>query len=333
MKRTIHWLPCFIFGLFSISIIDPRISFAIDEFKDLKMISSLPLGEAAIAAAHRTSAADACETVEPDESLEISSFTPFLTRRDKFLSKKTLPIPSARHSVLSIGLEMDRADERKLPMLSGNQIIQYIDDHFVIVQARVRRDLLDRKLYYHHRPLAVTAQFRGVRVSQKFEPVIVNSVKDFHSLGLFRSSESPIIKPEQLRTIVLVFKNSVQISQYRTDDKYELAFVHGRESKDPDRLDSHLFITDKDRSELLYLQPFTHPSSVNSCNIRGNVEITGYDRSGIFPTESVTKSYQINSIKRLTIDQLEKYATMHEMPDGWDHHVNEILDAIVDGKL
>ncbi len=72
----------------------------------------------------------------------------------------------------------------------------------------MRKDLLDRKLYFHHRPIAATAQYRGSRVSHAFEPIVSQSIRDFHGIGLF-VEETRILKAEKLRTLVLIFKNNV----------------------------------------------------------------------------------------------------------------------------
>ncbi len=49
----------------------------------------------------------------------------------------------------------------------------------------MRRDLVTGKLYFHHLPLAATANFRGSKVTQKFDQLVNDAVKDFRSVGLF----------------------------------------------------------------------------------------------------------------------------------------------------
>ncbi len=306
---------------------------AIDEFKEVKTIDTLPIGTLEIEAAHRRSIGESCDIIMGGEALEMASFAPYLSARDRRTATKGYAIASSRRSILSVGLEIERGDQNSLPSLSGRQILQYLDDNYVIIQARVRRDLLDRKLYFHHRPFALTAPYQGAKVSKDFEKVVANAVREFHSLGVFRNSPSPIIKPDELRTLVLLFKNSIQVSKYRTDDHFEFAFVRGREVEGEQELENHLFATDKERQELVYMNAYSTPRSVRECTVLGSVIITDYDSSGIFPEKSVTKAYRLATRKRFLISEVEHYANENKLIGGWHRNVDVILDAIIDEKI
>jgi hypothetical protein len=304
-----------------------------EEYRDLKYIDSLPMTDIDVASAHRISYRDKCEIINSNETIEQLSFSTALTANDRRAVIKGKSIPAARHSVLSVGLEMAAGEKAKLPAISGGRILDYINTHALLVQARVRRDLLDGKLYYHYRPIAVTVQFRGAKMTQVFQPVIANAVNDFRSLGLFRKSNDPKVQPEELRTVVLVFHNTIQADQFTTKDQYEFGFFRGREGTSQMRLDNHIFATDKDRTELVYLNPYKYPTSLRECSIRGAIAITSYDTSGLIPRDSVTKGYRLNARKRFAIAKLDEYATSQELEGGFAKNVDTLLDAIIDGKL
>src|SRR5690606_30138518 len=107
------------------------------------------------------------------EPIELSSPARYLTERDR--KQKNPPLPASRTGFLSIGLELPDSDKASLPTLSRSQIIDYLDSHYMLLEARVRRDLLDRKPYYHHRPIAVTARYTGPKVTQAFEPLVAQT--------------------------------------------------------------------------------------------------------------------------------------------------------------
>lgn len=107
-----------------------------------------------------------------------------------------------------MGLEFESSDRAALPKVSGAIIEDYLNKHCVLVQGRVRRDLLDRRLYFHHRPLVVTAKYRGSRLTEPFEPLVADKIREFHGIGRF-VPETRILRAEQLRTLVLIFKNEI----------------------------------------------------------------------------------------------------------------------------
>lgn len=310
------------------SLLITQAASAIDEFADLKRISRLPLTEREVESAFRTSRGDACELIPKGEPLEIRSYTSRLTNRDR-RSKQRL-IPSSRRELLSVGLEFSRADAADLPSLSRSQIMGYVEDHYLGIQVRVRRDLLDRKLYYHHRPIALTAKYRGAKLTQGFEPIVSGTVKDFHGLGLFVPAETRILKPEHLRTLVLVFRTPI-LRAGRETDSYELAIVRGKERREG--LENHIFVTTKDRQELHYLREGGRPATRSRCTILGQIAVTKFDSSGLYPRTSATRSYRLATRSKFEIEDLEKFCSENELKGGFTENVSSVLDAIIDGKL
>ena len=304
----------------------------IDEFAGIKVIGSLPRTSVELERAHRSSAADACERIAEKQSLELSSFSTILTERDRREAARIRPMPTARHSVMSVGLSMEAADRSDLPTVSRVTILDYLDSNYVAIQVRVRRDLLDRKLYFHHRPLAVTAQFRGSKMSQKFEPVVANAINDFHSIGLF-TKQAERLEPENLRTLVLLFKNSIIKSGSRTRDQFEFAFVRGTESKSETRLDSHVFVTSRDRSQITYLNPYVPPTNPNSCSIRGSIVITDFDSTGIYPKESATRSFRLDARRTFPMASIDAYCKEQSLVGGIYDNLDDVLDALIAQKI
>ncbi len=305
---------------------------AFDEFGDIKTIKSLPLTSLDIERAFERSVADACEQIPNGEPLEVKKFMTFLTQRDRNHAKSS-PKPSARHNLFTVGLEFTRDDRAALPTLSGSTIASYVEENFVSVQARIRKDFLDKKLYLHHRPLAVTAKFANAATSQSFEPIVAANVKDFHGIGLF-VKDTRVLRAEKLRTMVMIFKNKMlRPGSNRTTEQYEFAFVRGREGKTNDRLDLHTFVTSNNRDRLHYLQPFNVPTSTGQVAILGRIAITKFDGSGIYPAASATRSFKMDSRTQILMSNIEDYCRKNQIPGGLAENLDVVLDAIIDGKL
>jgi hypothetical protein len=304
-------------------------TFAIDEFKDVKTIQLLPMSDAEVEFAHSRTRGETCELIGEGELMETRVFAMNLTDRDR--RENARRPPSARHPLFTVGLSIDSIDQEDLPKLSRSKILDYMEQHYVVVQARVRQDLLDRKLYFHHRPIAVTTQFAAPRLTVAFEPVIANSIQEFHSLGLF-TAETKRLKPENLRTLVLLFKNNLLVGG-RVRAQYEYAFIHGVPDKTGKSLTHHIFVTSKNRNQLNYLTDYRPPRRQRECSIHGSVLITDYDPTGIFPKTSAVKSYQLNTARSYSIDQVNQFCASQNLVDGMRRHLDTVLSAAVEQKI
>ncbi len=305
---------------------------AIDEFGDLKTLSVLPQTQREVETAFSRSSSDACEQIAQGEPLEISSFVPYLTARDRLPSGQR-PLASARHSLFSVGLEFEASDRAALPNVSGGIIADYLNKNCVLVQGRVRRDLLDRKLYFHHRPLVVTAQYRGSRLSEPFEPLVADKIREFHGIGLF-VPETRILTAEKLRTLVLIFKNDIlRPGSSRSREQYEFAFILGREGEAADLLDHHVFVTTDDRQTLNYLAPYNQPLRPSQSSILGRIAVTDYDSTGIYPTASATRSFKLDTRTKYSLDELETYCLDKKLAGGFHQNLTQVLNAIIDDQL
>ena len=308
---------------------------AIDEFEDVKRIGRLPVSEMGIRNAFENAQGDVCEVVGEGEPLELSAPIRYLTNRDR--KQKKPPLPASRTGFLSIGLELLDSDRADLPVLSRSRVVEYLDSHYVLLETRVRRDLLDRKPYYHHRPIALTARYTGPRISVALEPMVVQTTRNIRSLGVFVDSDAAIRKAEQLRTLVLIYLNEIERSSVdsntpRRSEQYEWVFVRGVESASNQSLVPHVFVTEENRTKLVYLHQFQLPARVERADVIGRIAITGFDRSGIYPESYVTRSYQLQ--RRLSFDWEElNIECMRIHGGGLESHLNQMLDAIISGQI
>lgn len=307
---------------------------AFDEFGDIKTISRLPESQGEVERLFARTGSDACELLPKGEPVEVNGFLSTLTSRDR-LSTKERSLPSGRRSLFSVGLQFESADRAALPALSGAQIASYIDEKFVAIQCRVRKDYLDRKLYYHHRPLALTTHYTGSKITDAFEPVVSHSVKDFHGIGLYVKDGGGVLKAEKLRTMVMIFKNRMlRGGSTKPIEQFEFAFVRGRDGKTPDSLQQHVFVTSNSRTQLNYLRPYAFPRSQNSVGILGRIAITKFDDStGLYPVICATRSFRLNAGKSLPIATVNAFCSEQKLTGGLANNLDTVLDAIIDGKL
>ncbi|MCC6509969.1 MAG: hypothetical protein IT423_12755 [Pirellulaceae bacterium] len=300
---------------------------AADEFSDLKVIDALPRTTAEMERLHRDSSGNRCEQIAEGQSLEMSSFSNIRTSES---AREKNSRPASRQSIISVGLVMDSADRANLPLASRSRILDYMDENYVSIQVRVRRDLLDSKLYFHHKPLAATVRFRGSKVTQSFEPLVRTAVYEFRSVGLFTTNRGER-RPEDLRTLVLMFKNTAIQTGARTVNQYEYAFIRGREGKDEDRLETHVFVTADQRSQLVYLNPYERPSRPDACSIRGSIAITDFDSTtGAIPRESATRSYRLDARRIFPMENIDVYCQNNKLEGGIYQHLDEVLDVLID---
>lgn len=304
---------------------------AVDEFSDIKLIRQLPTRASEIASVFDQSRGNICEAIGEGEPVELTSFARTLTNRDR--SQKSPTIPASRTGFMSIGLDLTKSNEASLPVLSRSSIVDYLDSNFLLLQVRTRRDLLDRKLYYHHRPIAVTAQYSGPKVTHAFQPLVFQTTKNIRSLGVFVDSDvDKPRKPEQLRTIVLIYRNEMVRPGSKTpDEQFEWVFVRGVPTDDGS-LEPHVFVTEENRTKLVYLRRFELPSRVNQCDCIGTIAITEFDRSGLYPESYQTSSYRLKQKEQYSWSQLEDYCSQ-TFDGSVAFNLNQLLDALIQGKI
>ena len=300
-----------------------------NEFRDVKQLAVLPLSEADVRRAYAVASADSCEQVAEDQPRELTSFALSITPGDSQARVKP-STASTRRGFLSVGIDVD---EKNLPTLSKSKIVEYVDRNYLVLQTRIRRDLLDRQLYYHHRPIAITCQFTGAGLTQRFEPVVAQTTSGIRSLGVLVDPDIRPLKAEHLRTIVLGFRFERVDLSGRTQENYELAIIRGRQEKSPPELVPHVFVTLNNRTQLVYLNEFQYPRVKERCGIVSRVKITQFDSTtGLYPQRSVTERYTVGRRAEFDMEKLQEYCKQN-LGGSLDTSVSKLLDEIIDGKL
>ena len=158
----------------------------------------------------------------------------------------------------------------------------------------------------------------------------------FHGLGLFisKAEESRIRKPEQYRTMVMLFRDKILSgSGRRPESSYEFALIRGREGELEEELDRHVFVTTDERQTLNYLYDADQPKRSMDCSILGRAVVTDFDRTGLYPKESATRSFQLKRRKSISVGELDAFCKEKGLVGGFVENVNVALDAIIDGQL
>jgi hypothetical protein len=301
-----------------------------DEFSDVITIDRIPLGDWEVKAAFRESKRSICEVISKGEPIEIRSYTSILTNLDRRKAKSKL-FPSSRRTALSVGLEFEADDRADLPSLSRAQITSFVAGHYLSIQTRIRRDLVDREPFYFHRPIGVLARYRGSRVSQPFEPILRETVNDFHGMGLFVPEGGDARDPKSLRTLVLLFRTDLMVGRLTTES-LEYAFILGRKDRITGSLEPHVFVTTEDRSQLHYLRDGRKPVTKSEASILGRVVITDFDSSGLVPQESATRSFRLRKRASFSMSELDKACESAGKKGGVAQNLTFVLNAIADGK-
>jgi hypothetical protein len=300
----------------------------------IRTFSSMPRSASDIASAYLRAANQSVEFLQKGEPLELSSYTPYLTRRDRIEKHAKLPNPSTRRSMFSIGVQVSKEDQVRLPKLSAALILDYLSDHYVSVQARIQKDAGTGTLYLHQRPIVVTSKYGTIKLTEDFAPAVANSVRDIHSLGLYVPVKTPPT-PENLRTLVLIHKHdALDAKSNRIEPRYELVIVRGRANFGGSKLELHCFATSDERTQLHYLKSGRAPTRFNDCTLRANVYFSRYTGGDLVPADSVLRSQTINSQATFDMKDLNSY-TRNSLKLSGDAltNINEVLDAIIDGKL
>jgi hypothetical protein len=301
--------------------------------RDVRTISSIPKSSGEIKDQYDRSKAFSAELLPEDEPLEIKSFAPFLTKSDELEARKKVPNACSRRHVMSVGLEMLNDDQKHLPFLSREQILAYLKQHFVSIQARVYREPVSRALYLGSRCLAATRAFRGATMTKPFSPTVAESVSNIRSLGLLLPERTPSIAAN-LRTLVMVHKN--QLSQEGAGlpvakVNYELVFIRAREIK-PDQLELHAFATTDERTRFHWLKPAESPAIPSDCSVRGAVFFTEYSHQGLYPKSAVIRRSLIVGQKSYPWEKVDKYARRTFNLPAMDS-MNQVLDSIITGEF
>jgi len=233
---------------------------------------------------------------------------------------------------LSVGIDLKKQDQARLPTLSKDKILEYLAEHYVSVQARVQRDVKGTQ-YLHHRCIVCTGTFRGAKQTEDFDPAVYNAVKDMHSLGVYLPPKQDPT-PENLRTVVLVHKHTgIDIAAKKTRPEFEFIIIRGRQSA-LGKLDLYCFVTTEQRTKLHLLQSAQKPPTrYADCTLKAQVYFSKYVDGGLIPSDSVVRNQTVNSRASFALKDLDALVKSElHLTDTWTN-LNETLDAIIEGKL
>jgi hypothetical protein len=307
----------------------------------VRTISELPTSGSEIERAYINAATQGCDFLAAGDPMAINSFAAALTPRDQKENKnlKAIPNPSTRRQMFTVGVEVAKEDIPKLPTLSSSTILDYLNTHYVSIQAKIQKDPARGTLYFHHRPIAATGTFSGAKLAEDFSVAVAATVKDLHSLGVYVPPKLEP-KPENLRTIVLIHKhlavenNLVRPGADRIESRYEFVFVRGRPSLAGNQLDMHVFTTSDDRRKLHYLKSGYGARRPADCTLKGEVMFTKWGVGSIEPTESAMRRQTINSQAVYEMNDLDAYVkTSLKLTGTAMENLNETLDGIIDRKI
>jgi hypothetical protein len=304
----------------------------------IKTFSKMPRTATEIAGAHLMNRDEATEFLLGGELLEFNGFALKLTKRDGApLKNGKLPNPSTRRFMFSVGIELKKADQARLPTLSKDKILDYLDKHYVSVQARVQKDAQGNQ-YLHHRCIVATGTFRAGKLTEDFDPAVGNAVKEIHSLGLYLPPKVDPT-PENLRTAVLVHKHtgidlaSVKAGMPKTKPQFEFIFIRGRQSA-LGKLDLHCFVTTEERTKLHYIKSGQKPpTKYTESTVKAQVYFSKYVDAGLVPSDSVLRGQTVVSQASFVMKDLDAQVKSQLKLSDALANINETLDAIIDGKI
>jgi hypothetical protein len=298
----------------------------------IKTFTTFPRADSEIAGAYREAKGQMVDFLPEGEALALTTFTPYLTERDRNAKSPRLPDVSIRRPVLSVAIKVAEEDQVDMPQLSKPSILSYLSAHYVSLQARIQKDAATRELYLHHRPLAATAKFGKVKLTEEFAPAVVNAVRDIHSLGLYLPPNTAPV-PSNLRTAVMVHRHRELDVRGEQTECYEFLVLRARPNH-RDGLNVYAFATSDHRRELHYLRTDETPHRVRDCALQASVRFTKYSGGQLVPAESVVRRYSVDSQATFSVERLNKFLRQDRKRDGdlWDH-LNEVLDQIIEGGV
>lgn len=304
-----------------------------------RTLHRVPRTEAEVAAAHSQSDY-ACAKLPSGSPMEIDDFTSRITydvevNQNGRQTVQAIPFSASRLGALSFGLDMSKADQRNLPLLSSSIIMGHINGTYVSIQARVHRELPDGKPYLHYRPLAAMGTYGKPKKSTALEDLAQESVDNVRGLGLFVKEGQPL-SAEALRTLVVANKCTVAKVDAASGDTrlipyYDLFFVRAR--VDGDKVTLHSFATKDELSKLCYVRPYEPPGDSTECGVTSTIYFTEYAYAAQYPTAQAARACRYNSQAEFTMAELDRYAAA----SGWKgdalDNLTELLDAIIDGRV
>ncbi|MBA4017498.1 MAG: hypothetical protein C0483_10030 [Pirellula sp.] len=306
--------------------------------QERRIVRSLPRDDKEIAEAFAAAAGNVCRAVREGRSSEVHDLSP-LTAGDAGLKVtmtvggRSLPIPMARKTVLSVGVAIAPDDVATLPLISSSAIQQYLNTHYVCLQVMIRRDLDTGSLCLHDTASAACLPCEGSLLTEEFEPLVRDSLQDTRCLGLFVAADETddAVTPG---TLVFVVRNPFydENAPGKTKPSYELLFVRAKTKRSTlgdEDLELHAFMTAEARKTLKRLPPYQAPESNTSCVLSGTVTFLGYASDGLTPAASALRTLEVRSTTEMKEEQLNALAATKSGKHHWLERPSAVLDAII----
>lgn len=304
-----------------------------DEIRDVKAIAELPIEESAVMAAHDAAAKYRCEFIPPGEPLEFQGYHPYLLPQDSHRLEGHVTSLATRRHAFSVGLGVLNVDRDKLPVVSKQQILNYLDAWQISFQVRIQKDPITEALYLSHRPLACLVGYGNATVTGEPTEGLIDSLKNYRSLGLFLP-EGEESTPKNLRTLVILHRGERAEDEDAVDRQavYEYVFVRARENRGGE-LELHPFGTSGGRTKIHYLRPAEKPAQSDDCSLKTWICFTSYTHGGLLPETSVSRTTTVNARSTFPVEALEQYAKSQKWEGGAWANLPRVLDAIIDGRV
>lgn len=306
--------------------------------QERRIVRSLPRNDQEIAEAFSAAAGNACRAVRDGRSSEVHDLSPLSVddaglKSTMTIGGRSLPVPMARRTVLSVGVAIAPEDAANLPFLSSSIIQDYLNTHYVCLQVLIRRDLDTGSLCLHDTATASCLACGGSQLTEAFEPIVRDSLQDTRCLGLFIAPDESeeVVVPG---TLVFVVRNPFydENASGRTKPSYELLFVRAKSKKSAngdETLELHAFMTTDARKSLKRLPPYRTPDSNTSCVLTGTVVFLSYASDGLTPASSALRKLDVQSTAEFTEAELNALASDKNGKRHWLERPNAVLDAII----
>lgn len=305
-----------------------------DRMTDIRYIMKLPIDPIRIEAAHRQRRTDSAEALPSGEPLLLQQFSLGLTARDKFRRE---PIPAARRQVLTVGLSMLDIDQQSLPPLSRNAIMDFIEQHYMSIQARIMRDPVTEKWILHHRPIALVAKYRNLPLTQDFNETLSKTVSDMRGIGIYKPQG--INSESKTQTAVWLFRSDwIDPGMGFAMPRLEYVFIHAVPENDSEDspLRMHVFCTTQQRTLFHYLGDrgqMQQPDRPGKVDVLGTIAITGYTSNGLTPSTSASRDVRIQGAKHYTLPDIERHLKEKGIELPWNEALVSLFESMIDGSL
>lgn len=237
--------------------------------------------------------------------------------------------PVGRAPVFSVALTMEPSVRESLPKLSKSKIISYLEEHLLILQARLYHD--DKgSMFFGDRLGAAFCEAKSPNSAITPEPMIGQSVSQFRTLGLYVPANDEDGTEPDRRTLVLAFRYAADDSGLvsgvaRSIDEYELIFVHLQKS-DSGTASPVVFSTSNGRTQFHALETGNPDSLVRGPSVTATVRFDDFEYMGLYPSKPVVTG--IRQRARLSLPTESVRARLLGLGDHEAVNLCQLLDQL-----